>query len=112
MTKMDRGITTLYKKLIWAAHCMCWHVYRICTSFYYFKSADQTNGCTRLKRLGRIAAAGGHVALRLLVLRGTCLKCQRGKLYNMGSSELVKFQARDANLGRSVRYGKGMAAPY
>ena len=24
MAQMDRGITTLYKKLIWAAHCPCW----------------------------------------------------------------------------------------
>ena len=69
MTKMDRGITTLYKKLIWDDIARAGHMHRIYTSF--FKSADQTNGYTRFKARGPIVVASGHVILRLLVLRGT-----------------------------------------
>ena len=68
MKLLDRGIATLYKMLTWGVHYTSGHVYRICTSFCFFKAEAQTNWRTRLKICELIAFLGGWA--RAIVVAG------------------------------------------
>ena len=86
------------------------HVRRICTSFYFFQTAGQNNGPTRLKLCDLSAPIGGHLSLWLPVLGGTSSTRQRGEAINIGSSEFVKFLPRSTKLGALLHYEKGITA--
>ena len=91
MAKMDRGLTTLYKKLIWAAHCKCWtraqnmhlilflQVWKLDQWMYTFQTS-WADSCMYWACGSEVTGAEGHAQ-----------HVAEGKLYNLGSFELVKF---------------------